>query len=56
MRCGIYSLVGRTQNGLHLNLNPVSGDVFVFIGKRCNQIRLLYGPTLGGPKMGSPSI
>jgi len=39
MRCGIYSLAGLVQNGLHLN--PLSGDVFVFIGKRGNQLRLL---------------
>ena len=39
MRCGIYSLAALVQNGLHLD--PLSGDVFVFIGKRCNQIRLL---------------
>ncbi|PWJ58300.1 IS66 Orf2 like protein [Dyadobacter jejuensis] len=38
-RYGIYSLAGRVQNGLHLN--RVSGDVFVFSGKRCNQIGLL---------------
>lgn len=39
MRCGIYSLAGLVQNGLHLD--PLSGDVFVFIGKRGNQVRLL---------------
>ena len=39
MRCGIYSLAGLVQNGLHLN--PLSGAVFVFIGKRGNQLRLL---------------
>lgn len=39
MRCGIYSLAGLVQNGLYLN--PLSGDVFVFIGKRGNQLRLL---------------
>ena len=39
MRCGIYSLAGLVQNGL--KLNPLSGDVFVFIGKRANQVRLL---------------
>lgn len=39
MRCGIYSLAGLVQNGLQLN--PLSGDVFVFIGKRGNQVRLL---------------
>lgn len=39
MRCGIYSLAGLVQNGLRLD--PLSGDVFVFIGKRGNQLRLL---------------
>ena len=39
MRCGIYSLAGLVQNGLHLG--PLSGDIFVFIGKRANQVRLL---------------
>lgn len=39
MRCGIYSLAGLVQN--HLKLDPLSGDVFIFIGKRGNQIRLL---------------
>ena len=39
MRCGFYSLAGLVQNGL--KLNPLSGDVFVFIGKRANQVRLL---------------
>lgn len=39
MRCGIYSLAGLVQNNLHLD--PLSGDVFIFIGKRGNQLRLL---------------
>jgi transposase len=39
MRCGIYSLAGLVQN--HLQMNPLSGDIFIFIGKRGNQIRLL---------------
>lgn len=39
MRCGIYSLAGLVQN--HLGLDPLSGDVFIFIGKRGNQMRLL---------------
>lgn len=39
MRCGIYSLAGLIQN--HLKLDPLSGDIFIFIGKRGNQIRLL---------------
>ncbi len=39
MRCGIYSLAGLVQN--RLKQNPLSGDVFIFIGKAGNQIRLL---------------
>lgn len=39
MRCGIYSLAGLVQNSL--KQNPLSGDVFIFIGKTGNQIRLL---------------
>lgn len=39
MRYGIYSLSGLVRN--ELGTNPQSGDVFVFIGKRNNQIRLL---------------
>lgn len=39
MRCGIYSLAGLIQN--HLKLDPLSGDIFIFIGKRGNQLRLL---------------
>jgi transposase len=39
MRCGIYSLAGLVQN--NLGLDPLSGDVFIFIGKRGNQMRLL---------------
>lgn len=39
MRCGIYSLAGLVQN--HLKLDPLSGDIFIFIGKRGNQLRLL---------------
>lgn len=39
MRCGIYSLAGLVANSL--KQNPLSGDVFIFIGKRGNQIRLL---------------
>ncbi len=34
----IYSLAGLVQNGLHLD--PTSGDVFVFVGKRGNQVRV----------------
>jgi transposase len=39
MRCGFYSLAGLVRN--ELGQDPVSGDVFIFIGKRANQICLL---------------
>jgi transposase len=39
MRCGMYSLAGLVANTLQQN--PLSGDIFIFIGKRGNQIRLL---------------
>ena len=39
MRCGIYSLAGLVNN--ELGQNPTSGDIFIFIGKAGNQIRLL---------------
>jgi transposase len=39
MRLGIYSLSGLVRN--ELGFDPLSGDVFVFMGKRANQIRLL---------------
>ena len=39
MRFGIYSLAGLVRN--ELGHDPLSGDVFVFIGKRGNQVRLL---------------
>lgn len=39
MRCGIYSLAGIVAHSL--KQNPLSGDVFIFIGKRSDQIRLL---------------
>jgi transposase len=39
MRFGIYSLAGLVRN--ELGRDPLSGDVFVFIGKRRNQIRFL---------------
>jgi len=39
MRYGIYSLSGLVRN--ELGHDPLSGDVFVFIGKRRNQIRFL---------------
>lgn len=39
MRYGINSLAGLVENELHFD--PMGGDVFVFLGKRSNQIRLL---------------
>lgn len=39
MRFGIYSLAGLVRN--ELGFDPSSGDVFVFLGKRLDQIRLL---------------
>jgi transposase len=39
MRFGIYSLAGLVRN--ELGFDPLSGDIFVFLGKRSNQIRLL---------------
>jgi transposase len=39
MRFGMYSLSGLVRN--ELGFDPSSGDVFVFLGKRLNQIRLL---------------
>jgi len=39
MRCGIYSLAGLIQNSM--KKDPLNGDVFIFIGKAGNQIRLL---------------
>jgi len=39
MRCGIYSLAGLVRNSL--KQNPLSGDVYIFIGKAGNQLRLL---------------
>lgn len=39
MRCGIYSLAGLVQNSL--KQDPLSGDVFIFMGKAGNQVRLL---------------
>jgi transposase len=39
MRCGIYSLAGLVGNSL--GQNPLGGDVFIFIGKRSDQTRLL---------------
>lgn len=39
MRFGINSLAGLVRN--RLGFDPMSGDVFLFLGKRPNQIRLL---------------
>lgn len=39
MRLGIYSLAGLVHN--ELRMDPLQGDVFVFLGKRLNQLRLL---------------
>lgn len=39
MRFGIYGLAGLVRN--ELGFDPSGGDVFVFLGKRLNQIRLL---------------
>lgn len=39
MRCGIYLLAALVSN--ELRQDPLSGDVFTFIDKRSNQIRLL---------------
>lgn len=40
MRCGIDSLSGIVRN--HLNKNPLSGELFVFVNKRRNQLKLLH--------------
>jgi transposase len=39
MRFGINSLAGLVRN--RLSFDPMNGDVFVFLGKRSNQIRFL---------------
>lgn len=39
MRCGINSLSGLVRN--RLGFDPMNGDVFVFIGKRSDQVRIL---------------
>jgi transposase len=39
MRCGMYSLASLVTNSL--GQDPLSGDIFIFIGKQGNQIRLL---------------
>jgi transposase len=45
MRCGIYSLAGLVRN--ELKQDPLNGDVFIFLGKRSNQIRLLQWDKYG---------
>jgi len=45
MRKGCYGLCGIVQNELHKNI--LLGDVFVFINKRHNQIKLLQWDTDG---------
>ena len=45
MRFGINSLAGLVRN--QLGSDPMSGDVFVFLGKRGNQVRLLQWDTDG---------
>lgn len=39
MRFGINSLSGLVRN--KLGFDPMNGDVFVFLGKRSNQVRIL---------------
>jgi transposase len=39
MRKGAYSLSGLVHN--EMNMDVLSGDVFIFIGKRANKIKLL---------------
>lgn len=39
MRKGSYSLSALVQNDMHLN--ALTGDVFIFISKRANKIKLL---------------
>jgi transposase len=39
MRKGAYSLSGLVRN--EMNLNVLSGDVFIFIGRRASKIKLL---------------
>ena len=39
MRKGAYSLSGLVRNEMHLNV--LSGDVFIFIGRRASKIKLL---------------
>lgn len=39
MRFGINSLTGLVRN--ELGFDPMNGDVFIFIGKRGNQVRMV---------------
>ena len=39
MRKGVDGLSGLVRNAMHEN--PLSGDVFLFFNKRCNQVKLL---------------
>ena len=45
MRKGAYSLSGLVRNEMHQDV--LSGDVFIFIGKRSNKIKLLQWDTDG---------
>lgn len=45
MRKGAYSLSGLVRN--EMNHDVLSGDVFIFIGKRANKIKLLQWDTDG---------
>jgi transposase len=45
MRKGAYSLSGLVRNEMHLDV--MSGDVFIFIGRRANKIKLLQWDTDG---------
>jgi transposase len=39
MRFGINSLAGLVRN--ELGFDPMNGDVFIFLGKRANQVRMV---------------
>ncbi|MDQ6890579.1 MAG: IS66 family insertion sequence element accessory protein TnpB [Bacteroidota bacterium] len=45
MRKGAYSLSGLVRNEMHLDV--MSGDVFIFIGRRAGKIKLLQWDTDG---------
>jgi transposase len=40
MRKGMYSLCGLVKN--ELKKNPLSGDLFIFISRRKNQLKMLH--------------